>query len=416
VERLAGSHRFRLDNGLEVAVLEVAESPVVSTVLWYRAGARDEPPGQGGAAHFLEHMMFKGSPGYRPGAVDRRTQELGGVNNAFTGHDATVYYFRFSPDHWAEALAIEADRMQSLDLDPPAIDGERQVILEEIAMYQSDPWDALEEAVLAALFPGHAYGRPVLGTREELAAIGREELAAFHRRHYRPDRSLLVVAGPVRSSLEGVIRERFEAIERSGGTRPLLASPSPPSGEVRVERRHGEVPRLEIALPAPPAHHPDHPGLTLLTAALTGGRGGRLQRVLVEEEERCLWVSADLGESEGPGALTVAAELHPGVAPEEVETLVREELTRLAAEPMLDEEVERIRALVAAEWVLGHEASHDQALALATALAVSDPGYLGRRWEGHFAVGPSALRQVAARYLDLDRGGVVGWSLPAGDG
>ena len=101
----------RLDDGLTVCVLSNRAAPVVTTALWYRAGTRDEPPGHGGIAHFLEHMMFKGAATYGPGDIDRRTQALGGDNNAFTSHDATVYHFNFAPEHWAEALAIEADRM-----------------------------------------------------------------------------------------------------------------------------------------------------------------------------------------------------------------------------------------------------------------------------------------------------------------
>ena len=127
-------------------------------------GGRDESPGASGAAHFLEHMMFKGSARFGPGEIDRRTQALGGINNAFTSHDATAYYFAFASDRWHEALAIERDRLTALTLDPAEIASERQVILEELAMYRDEPWDALELAVQAELFATHPYGVPVLGS------------------------------------------------------------------------------------------------------------------------------------------------------------------------------------------------------------------------------------------------------------
>src|SRR5262249_56148673 len=121
-----GRPTARLANGLTVCVVETRQAPVVPTALAFRAGTRDEPPGHGGVAHFLEHMMFKGSPRYGPGQIDRRTQALGGSNNAYTSHDATVYYFKFSPRVWREALAVEADRMAALTLHPHPLTTHRQ--------------------------------------------------------------------------------------------------------------------------------------------------------------------------------------------------------------------------------------------------------------------------------------------------
>ena len=163
----------RLACGLTVGLVERRQAPVVSTVLCYRAGAAAEPPRLAGLAHFLEHMMFKGSPGYAAGEVDRITQRLGGANNAYTSHDATLYQFSFAADRWHQALAIEADRMAALRLEPAQVEAERQVILEELSMVEDDPWDALELAVLAEHYGERAYGRPVLGRRGSLRRIGR---------------------------------------------------------------------------------------------------------------------------------------------------------------------------------------------------------------------------------------------------
>ena len=186
---------------------EVPGSAVVTTAIVFRAGTRDETAGLGGAAHFLEHMMFKGSEHYGPGEVDRRTQALGGSNNAFTAHDVTAYHFSFAADRWTEGLAIEADRMRGLTLDPEEVESERQVIVEEIAMYDDEPWDALELAVLADFYGDHAYGKPVLGTREDLARTGPAELRSFQEHHYRPNRAALVIAGGVDAD-EAIARAR----------------------------------------------------------------------------------------------------------------------------------------------------------------------------------------------------------------
>ncbi len=402
----------RLANGLTVCLLENRQAPLVTTALWYRAGTRDEGPGQGGTAHFLEHMMFKGSARYGPGDIDRRTQALGGANNAFTSHDATAYYFNFAADRWPEALAVEADRMAGLLLEPEQVASERQVILEEIAMYESEPWDALEVAVQERLFGGHAYGRPVLGTAKELLAIGPDELAAFHRRFYRPDNAVLVVAGDLGPDAFAVVAQSLGELPAGTLGREPVAAPAYPGGLTRLERRKGEVPRLMIALPAPPGGHPEHAPLRLLVALLGSGRSSRLHRALVDEGQLCVFATADLSESQGPGQLTITAEVVPGAAPEVVEREVLRQLALLTAETASEEEVSRAKQIVLADWVFGHERVHQQALAAGFALTLFDLEHLERELERLVAVGPERLRETADRYLRPELGSVVGWSLP----
>lgn len=403
----------RLGNGLTVCLLENPQAPVVTSALFYRAGTRDEVPGHGGTAHFLEHMMFKGSARFGPGEIDRLTQALGGVNNAFTSHDSTAYYFNFAADRWTEALAIEADRIASLTLDPEQVASERQVILEEIAMYDSEPWDALEMAVHERLFPGHAYGRPVLGTRETLLATGGEALRDFHRRFYRPDNAILVVAGDIGHGA-------FAAVERALGGIPAGAEPRrgftapvvPLNGIERLERRKGEVARLALAFRAPHGDHPDHPALRLASTVLGGGRTSRLQHALVEEEQLCVWVSADLSEGMDASLMTVTAEVVPGVEPARVEARVFELLADLRTHPPDEEEMERCRQIAVADWVFGHEKVHQQALSVGIALALFDLEYLDLHLERLLATDTGRLLEVADRYLRPEHGCVVGWSLP----
>ncbi|HEX9668391.1 MAG TPA: pitrilysin family protein [Thermoanaerobaculia bacterium] len=402
----------RLDNGLTVCLLENRQAPLVTTALWYRAGTRDEAPGLGGTAHFLEHMMFKGSPRYGPGEIDRRTQALGGANNAFTSHDATAYYFNFAADRWGEALAIEADRMAALLLDPDEVASERQVILEEIAMYDSEPWDALEMAVQPRLFGGHPYGRPVLGTADELRAIGREELAAFHARCYRPDNAVLVVAGDLGADALGTVERALGGVPAGGHGRAPVTEPGYPAGLDRLERRKGEVSRLLLSLPAPPGGHPDHAPLRLLVSLLGAGRTSRLQRALVDEGQLCVWVSADLSENQGSGQIAFGAEVVPGAEPAAAEAELLRQLALLAGEPPGAEELARAKQVALADWVFGHERVHQQALAAGFALALFDLEHLERELERLSAVGPERLLDVADRYLRPERGGVLGWSLP----
>jgi zinc protease len=404
-----------LDNGLTVCVLENRQAPIVTSALFYKVGTRDEPAGQGGIAHFLEHMMFKGSAGYGPGEIDRKTQALGGSNNAFTSHDTTGYYFNFAADRWAEALTIEADRMAALTLDPEQVASERQVILEEIAMYDSEPWDALEMEVQAGLFLPHPYGRPVLGTREELLATGAEELRAFHGRFYRPDNAVLVVAGDLGPDTRDVMEKVAATFGRvpAGGERRSGSMPlSWPQGMRRIERRKGEVARMLLALPAPSGDHPDHPPLRLVTTLLAGGRTSRLHDALVDGGQLCAWVSADLSESLDASQLNIAAEVVPGVEPERVEAEVLRLLAGMIADPPTLEEVERARQIATADWVFGHEKVHQQAISLGLSTTLFDLDAINRHLTGLLTASPERVAEVISRYLRPERGAVLGWSLP----
>ena len=403
----------RLDNGLTVCLLENRQAPLVSSALWYRAGARDEVPAIAGAAHFLEHMMFKGSANYGAGEIDRRTRELGGTNNAFTSQDSTAYYFSFSGDRWQEALAIEADRMAGLTLDPAEVEVERQVIEEELAMYEDDPWDALDRAVQRELFGEHPYGRPIIGTRESLAAILPADLREFHRRLYRPDNAVLVIAGDVGDEAFDAARRAFAGLEAGGGVRPALPAAAPLDRPLRVERSHGDVARLLLALPAPGADHPDYAPLRLLLTALAGPRTSRLSACLVEDDQLCVGVSTEIAETVEPGVVAVAAELLPGVAPEAVEERVRGELARLIAEPLSTEEIERARRVLVADWVFGIERIHQQGLVAGMALCLFDLGYPERHLRRALACSPAGLAEIAERWIAPERASVTGWSYPA---
>jgi len=402
----------RLDNGLELCLLRNPQAPIVSTALFFRVGCRDEAVGTGGLAHFLEHMMFKGSEGFAAGEVDRRTQALGGTNNAFTSHDVTCYWFSFAADRWQLALDIERDRMRGLLLAPEQVEAERRVIVEEIAMYEDEPWDALELAVMAELFAGHPYARPVLGTAPELAGEGAAELADFHRQHYRPDRAVLVVAGDIGGDARGRVEEALAAIPAGGGARPQPLQWRPAPGLRRLERRQGELTRLLLALPAPPPGQLGHPELRLLTSLLADGRSSRLQRSLVEEGQLCLGVAATIAESQLVSHLAISAELLPGVEAEVVEARIFDELARLRDEPPGDAEIERARNVFYSDWVLGVERIHQQAVALGIVLAQFDLDQPTRMLRRIAEVDSKELREAARRWLQPAAGAVLGTCRP----
>ncbi|MGE0641638.1 MAG: M16 family metallopeptidase [Thermoanaerobaculia bacterium] len=411
----AAAERHRFANGFELVLLPNSQAPIVTSVLVYRAGGRDESAGASGAAHFLEHMMFKGSGRFGPGEIDRRTQALGGVNNAFTSHDQTAYYFAFAADRWQEALEIERDRMTSLTLDPAEIASERQVILEELAMYRDDPWDDLELAVQSELYAGHPYAVPVLGREEDLERMDRDALMAFYRSYYDPANALLVVSGELDGTVRRAVEEAFASLPGTSTGRPLPPLLAPVTGERRVERvvPGAEVNRMLVALPAPAPDHADFPGVRMLSCLLGSGRSSRLHREFVDVGQRCLSADCALAEMDFASHFVFSFELLPGVDPEEIEARLDTILQGLRDEAPGEEELERARRVHLADWVFQLERIHQQAIHAALAAAQGDILLPERQLAAAMAAEPGALRLLAERYLDPRRGVVRGLSRPA---
>ncbi len=408
-----------LEGGLTLCTLENRQAPVVTSALFYRAGTRDEPSGHGGLAHYLEHMMFKGTARYGPGEIDRVTQALGGSNNAFTSHDSTVYYFTFAPDRWNTALGIEVDRMGGLTLDPGEVESERQVILEEISMYEDEPWAALEMEVVSALHGEHPYGRQVLGTREELRQTGASELRAFQEGFYHPANAILVVAGDVAAkSVRQEVERAFAALEpramdvAKDSQTGVNAGGAPVSELIRLQRRQGQLARLLLALPGPRASDPDHALVKVALAVLANGRSSRLHRALVDEGQLCAWVSAEIGETLDPGSSMIALEVLPGVEAERVEVELFRFLEELRREPPTEDELERAKRTLLADWIFGHEKVHEQALLLGFSQAIYGGVAPWAPLEGVQRADAEGLARAVDSYLRPHSGGVLGWSLP----
>ena len=161
----------QLDNGFQALLVERRNLPVVATVLYYLVGSRDERTGQTGLSHFLEHMMFKGTRRFAKGEIDLLTSKLGGSTNAFTDNDCTAYHFSLASDRWETALEIESDRMTSCLFDPDEFAAEKNVVLEELAMGEDDPWRVLWQSTEALVFQVHPYHHPIIGHRQDLERL-----------------------------------------------------------------------------------------------------------------------------------------------------------------------------------------------------------------------------------------------------
>ncbi len=416
--RVAGAEvrEHRLRNGLRLMLVERHADPVVSVILWYGVGARHETETESGMAHFLEHMMFKGSAGFAKGEVDRLTARLGGSNNAFTTADHTAYWFEFASDRWEQALAIESDRMANLTLDGKEFSSEREVVLEELSMGEDDPWRSLSRRVQRVLFQRHPYGEPVVGRADRLRRMTVEDMAAWHRRYYHPGNATLLICGDFSSPRAlRLVRRHFGSIPAGAPMaevepyRPPLVEPAGPQ---RLELRWDDPnARLCLAWPTVKAGEDADWVLDVITTVLTGGRLGRLYRKLVLNEGLATTISTSNDTRVEGGAFWLFAEAAPGVEPERLERALRAELVLLAREGVSAADLKVARRILAASEAYSRETVTDLAEDIGEwavdvdwRLALAGP----ERWA---RVRTRQVREVVERYLKPERC-VTGWSLP----
>src|SRR5437870_214261 len=358
-----------LDNGLRVLLLEDHRSPIVSLQLWYRVGSRNEARGATGIAHFLEHLMFRGTPTNPPGAYARIVERNGGQDNAFTSQDVTSYYVDIAADRLDLVLALEADRMHNLTLDPKIVDSEREVVIEERrTRTEDDPGGALGEEVSALAFRAHPYGQPIIGWMIDIRRITREEIAAFYKTYYAPNNALLAAAGDFKAeAVLEKIKAAFGPIPRGPEPPKVLAVEPEQSSERRLTvQRPAELPIVYVGYPVPNHTSPDAAAFEVLSTVLSGGRSSRLYRHLVYERQLALEAGGDYSYfSFDPNLFWFYATPLPGQTPEKLETELSAHMERLKTEPVTDEELARAKNQIEAAFVYQDDSIHQRASLLA---------------------------------------------------
>ncbi|MFT5731443.1 MAG: zinc protease [Planctomycetota bacterium] len=409
-------HESRLSNGMKVLVAERHLDPVVAVMVWYGVGARHERPEEAGISHFLEHMMFKGTETRGKGAIDLETTVLGGSNNAFTTPDHTAYWFEFASDRWEKALDLEADRMQSLSLDPEEFASEKQVVLEELSMGLDDPWRALSEKVSAALFGRHPYGQPVIGYRDTLDPMTPEDMRAHYDRFYRPGNATLVIAGDVdpKRAVEAA-EERFGKIaDPELGPGDARRTPPEPdySGVMRIETTwDDQASRMIMVWPGGVFGSDDDFVFDVVVTILTSGKLARLYRRAVVNEGLATSVSANNDARKAAGGFWIYSEAVQGVLPATLEAAIDEEVARLRTELVTEDELTRAKKLLDASDAFESETITDVAETLgeyATDLQWTDVLGVSERRN---AVTAEMIRETCARLLIPGRR-IIAWSLP----
>jgi zinc protease len=404
----------RLGNGLEVLILPRRGSPVVVVDLYYPAGSFDEPPGLSGLAHFVEHMLFKGTERYPKGQIDRLVSAAAGQCNAETGEDSTHYWFTFPSDRWELALAIEADRMCHARFEPREVELERRVIAEERARELSSPHGRLDQQHLAVTYLRHPYRNPILGWPDDAARIGVDDLSDFYRRHYRPDGAVLVLVGDVdRHRALDRIAEAFGGIASGGKpiARPTVAEPRQSGRRDFTLVEPDGVARALLGWRTVPRGHEDAAALDVLSDVLSCGRRSRLWHAMVESSGLATWVEAAHATAQRGGQLLIQVEADPSAPRAAIERCLLDELQRLAAQGPTPDELARSRRRLESGW----RWERDDPAALASGLGHAALWGDWRSWiaehRAALAVTAQDVRRVASSYLD-EQNLTCGWSWP----
>jgi zinc protease len=422
-------HKTELSNGLTVVLREMHHAPVTSFWIWYSVGSRNEKPGQTGVSHWVEHMMFKGSPAFPQGTLDKAVSRLGGRFNAFTWIDFTAYFETMPSDHVELSLQLESDRMVNAFMEESAVSSERTVILSERHMNENQPTFLLYEELTAAAFRVHPYHHQVIGDEVDLKTMTRDDLYGYYRRYYAPNNATVVVAGDFETQeMLDRVRDYFGDIPAGEPAQPVLRQEPPQRGERRVTvSGPGDAAYLTHAYRAPAATDPDFHPLVLLNAAFAGGsslgffagagsnKSSRLYKTLVAGD---LAASAhgSMTPTIDPYLYRISAVARPGRSLDEIEAALDEALARLAEEPITQQELDKALKRAKAQFVMAGESVTGQGQMIGMSeLVAGDYEWYERTLEQLAAVTLDDVERVRRRYLRPDNR-TVGWYLPAGNG
>ncbi|WP_407158900.1 M16 family metallopeptidase [Bradyrhizobium sp. STM 3557] len=405
---------FTLPNGMQVVVIQDHRTPVVTQMIWYKVGSADETPGRSGLAHFLEHLMFKGTNKHPAGEFSQTVLKIGGNENAFTSVDYTGYFQRVPRDQLGRMMEFEADRMTGLVLKDENVLPERDVVLEEYNMrIANNPEARLSEQIMAALYLNHPYGRPIIGWHHEIEKLTREDALAFYKRFYAPNNAILVIAG------DTDVNEIRPMVEQTYGKVP--AQPEIPVRRIRPQEPEPVSPRT-VTLADPHVEQPSMrrtylvpsattaaPGesaaLDVLAQLMGAGSNSYLYRALVVDKSLAVSANASYqGTSLDPTQFSIGVSPKPGVEFAQVEAVVDSVIAEIAQNPVPASDLERVKTQLVAEAIYAQDNQATMARwyggGLTTGLSIEDI----RSWPDRIrAVTADQVRAAAQKWLDKKR-------------
>lgn len=420
--------RHTLPNGLTVLIREMHSAPVVSFWIWYRVGARNERLGITGVSHWVEHMLFKGTPSMPAGRIHSLIAENGGTLNGFTSDDYTTYFETLPSDRWELSLQIEADRMVNASFNPDEVASERTVIISEREGHENDPSFKLNEEVQCAAFKLHPYGNEVIGWKCDLLAMTRADLYSHYRTYYAPNNATVVAVGDFDSAyLLQRVTEMFGGIAPNPQIPVVTAVEPEQEGERRaVVRRPGPTASLQIAYHTPAATHPDVYPLLIADALLSGakgmgvgggsgmGRSARLYRALVQTDLAAS-VSSYFSLTRDPHLFRFLAVCKPGQPWEEqlraIEAALYREIAALATTPPPAPELQKAITQARAQFVYSAESVTGLAYLFGVLETIASADFYSGFLDHLAAVTPDDVQRVVRTYLKPDNR-TVGWFVP----
>jgi zinc protease len=412
---------FLLDNGMEVVVIPDHRAPIVTHMVWYKAGSADEPPGKSGIAHFFEHLMFKATATHKAGEFDAAIAAIGGSNNAFTSYDYTAYYETVTPAALGEMMGFEADRMRNLILSDEVIATERDVILEERrSRIDNNPDALLDEEIDATLYQNQPYRIPVIGWKQEMEQLNRTDAKAFYDRYYTPNNAVLVVAGDVDPQKVKELAEKSYGKLARGPDLPPRIRPVEPEQNTR---RTVTLRDARVSVPSfstqwvVPSYHTQKQGeaeaLDLLAEILGGGSRSRLYQQLVVKKGIAASAGASFqGTMLDATSFAVYATPRGDASLADVEAAVNAEIARIASGGVTADELEKAKDRLVRSMIFARDKQAAMAniygATLATGGTVQDVDKWPERIRG---VTADQVKAVAVRYLGLDHS-TTGYLLP----
>ncbi len=358
---------LRLENGLTLIHQHISTTPVVAADVWVNAGAIAEPDEWCGMAHFLEHMIFKGTELLPPGVFDMVIESQGGMTNAATSHDYAHFFVTTAAQHLDEALPYLAELLMNAAIPDEEFERERCVVLEEIRQaYDNPDWVAFQ-ALTESIYQRHAYGRPILGTEEILMELTPDAMRRFHRAHYQPENMVVVIVGDItQDAAVNLVTQTFQPAFAPISCPRFEPEAEPPITDIR--RQELWLPRLEqarlmMAWLGPGIDSPlqgldeqlhDAYGLDILSVLLAEGRTSRLVRELREERNLVQAVSSGFSLQRESGLFTITAWLDPDNL-ERVEAIVCDRLSELASVPVSEAELARCKRLLCSDYAFSNE-------------------------------------------------------------
>jgi zinc protease len=404
---------FTLPNGLEVVVIPDHRTPVVTHMIWYKVGSADETPGKSGLAHFLEHLMFKGTAKNPAGRFSQTLATLGGQENAFTTLDHTAYFQRIAKEYLPLVMEFEADRMTGLVLTDDNVLPERDVVLEEFnTRVANSPEARIGEQVAAALYLNHPYGRPVIGWRQEIEKLNREDALAFYRRFYTPNNAVVVIAGDVTGDeVKGLAAKTYGQVARVAEVAPRVRPQEP----IPVAVRQLTMADARVAQPSlqrsylVPSVNTAKPGeseaLDILAQVLGVGETSRLYRALVINQHIATsagsWYQ---GTALDESRFGVFASPLPGVTFATIEAAIDAVIATIAEGGITAAEFERAKTRLIADAVYAEDNQATMARWYGAALTSGGSVEKVTSWSARVrAVTPEAVRNAARTWLDKRR-------------